>query len=645
MSIATQITRINTAKADIKEVVNQDFEKIQDETITYYPDKIAETIEEYKKYIPEKSYSGTEVNVDDAVPLRVPMIPKGNTYQATSILPEGYTQVDYIESHGNEYINTGVNPTFNTEVELEFMSTNVTGSGFIYGSRISNNNNSHTFILFPNSKDYYPQFANDGTVVHMADTHPELAEYNTRYKVKNGKDGFYVNDVLVKQYSQTQLESSYPMYIFGLNVAGNLESRTARARIYKFKIYENDILIRDYVPCYRNSDNEVGLYDIVNNVFYTKQGTGAFTYGATVTVPNPDFEIPIEVVTGNNVIKHVGQQLFNKDNYNIKSLNASNQNAGSYSSASNQKHIYIKCKPDTDYIVHKDVSVHSFFAIFETADIPAVGVGYKTLFYSSSSSGKAHVTTSSNAKYLDVRINTNAISQNEIDEIVSTLFIAEGTEVNTPYESYKESLYQLNLGDLELCKIGDYEDVLFKNVVGDENYNAELESGTWYKKNAIGIYEFTGNEPYQKSSTYSDSQYFCAYTKNNILTNILINGSMYCTRFGTIGYYTEILDKECIRCAGQAHIRILASRLKEASEQALKDLLKQWYDEGNPMKAYYSLNTPTYTKITDPTLISQLEALNKFKWFKGVNHIWTETENLEPVLEGKYKAVVESEVS
>ena len=61
MSITTQIERINTAKAEIKEVVNQDFEKIQDETLTYYPEKIAEVIEEYKKYIPEKKVSGTEI--------------------------------------------------------------------------------------------------------------------------------------------------------------------------------------------------------------------------------------------------------------------------------------------------------------------------------------------------------------------------------------------------------------------------------------------------------------------------------------------------------------------------------------------------------------------------------------------------------
>lgn len=53
-------------------------------------------------------------------------------------------------------------------------------------------------------------------------------------------------------------------------------------KLYSFKIYDNGTLIRDFIPCYRVADNEVGLYDIVNNQFYTNQGTGSFTKGPDV---------------------------------------------------------------------------------------------------------------------------------------------------------------------------------------------------------------------------------------------------------------------------------------------------------------------------------------------------------------------------
>ena len=40
--------------------------------------------------------------------------------------------------------------------------------------------------------------------------------------------------------------------------------------------------IRNFVPCYRKSDNVIGLYDTVEGVFYTNAGTGSFTKGVDV---------------------------------------------------------------------------------------------------------------------------------------------------------------------------------------------------------------------------------------------------------------------------------------------------------------------------------------------------------------------------
>ena len=49
--------------------------------------------------------------------------------------------------------------------------------------------------------------------------------------------------------------------------------------LYNFKMYDNDALVRNFIPCYRKSDNAAGLYDTVNNVFYTNAGTGKFIIG------------------------------------------------------------------------------------------------------------------------------------------------------------------------------------------------------------------------------------------------------------------------------------------------------------------------------------------------------------------------------
>ncbi len=55
-------------------------------------------------------------------------------------------------------------------------------------------------------------------------------------------------------------------------------------KVYRLKLYENNVLVRDYVPCYRISDNVIGLYDSVNKVFYQNNGTGSFNKGNDVGI-------------------------------------------------------------------------------------------------------------------------------------------------------------------------------------------------------------------------------------------------------------------------------------------------------------------------------------------------------------------------
>ena len=62
------------------------------------------------------------------------------------------------------------------------------------------------------------------------------------------------------------------------NAANNKGNTTSNIHIkwYYCKIYDNETLIRYYIPCYRKSDNKVGFYDIINNEF--KYSTGALQF-------------------------------------------------------------------------------------------------------------------------------------------------------------------------------------------------------------------------------------------------------------------------------------------------------------------------------------------------------------------------------
>ena len=55
-------------------------------------------------------------------------------------------------------------------------------------------------------------------------------------------------------------------------------------RLFKFKVMEGNEILYDLYPVIRRIDNEVGLYDIINGVFYSKHSscTEDFYYGVGI---------------------------------------------------------------------------------------------------------------------------------------------------------------------------------------------------------------------------------------------------------------------------------------------------------------------------------------------------------------------------
>ena len=111
------------------------------------------------------------------------------------------------------------------------------------------------------------------------------------------------------------------MYIFNFNP---LDSRHSKAKLYYFKIYVEDVLVRDFIPCYRNSDNVVGMYDLVSNTFFVNQGTGTFTKGSDAQLPTPDYPERIRVV-GDNINLFDETQLGSERDYQCTSSVSNNE--------------------------------------------------------------------------------------------------------------------------------------------------------------------------------------------------------------------------------------------------------------------------------------------------------------------------------
>lgn len=179
-------------------------------------------------------------------------------------LPSGYTKLEYIESTGTQYISTGITPTENTKVVIEFNSS--TSSGVVFGQDSGYKVNAFMFAM---------------TVVVFDSTKKDISiSANTKHTVQVAPKAFKVDNGSSQYIYANKVNAAYPMFLFGNNRNGKFSEGVAM-KLYSFKVYENDVLIADYIPC--KQGNAVGLYDDVAGAMNLPLGTGDFTAGPSIS--------------------------------------------------------------------------------------------------------------------------------------------------------------------------------------------------------------------------------------------------------------------------------------------------------------------------------------------------------------------------
>jgi len=197
-------------------------------------------------------------------------------------LPSEYQEVEWIGSSGTQYIDSGILRQVETKIQLKICpQTNSTIDNTYIGVRDSSSGNGCLNLI----GQYYSRFS----FVHQGTTlinGGELIQYNRIYDIEGyfGSNNSYLKVDNVKIYDENVVKSytgNRTYYLFARNSNGTVVFNSY-IRLSYCKMFINDILARDFIPCYRKSDNEIGMYDLVNGVFYTNQGTGTFTKDADV---------------------------------------------------------------------------------------------------------------------------------------------------------------------------------------------------------------------------------------------------------------------------------------------------------------------------------------------------------------------------
>lgn len=212
----------------------------------------------------------------------------------TALLPSGYTAYNYLQGDGVGYIDTGLAGktycTTNYEHEIKYSTASADTVGMcVYGFRwewgITNSRNVWIGSEVLNSLS---------AVWCGLATRQEYSSVNDIVTVRTTRDkGIYLNDTLIGTGTanwSANHDGNIPLfcectkgngagYIAG---SGNeYYGAFSKVRIYEFTVKDsNDNEIAHMFPAMRNSDNAVGMYDIVRNLFFTNaRDTGTLTLG------------------------------------------------------------------------------------------------------------------------------------------------------------------------------------------------------------------------------------------------------------------------------------------------------------------------------------------------------------------------------
>lgn len=179
-----------------------------------------------------------------------------------------YTTVEYIESSGNQFIDTGFKPNQDTKVVVDFHLIEG-GTKGIFGARTSFD--SLTYIFIAISDNYRSDYNNTvGSIISVTNQLSRM----TVVKDKNVTTIDGNSDAI--SYSSFQCEHS--MYLFACNNSGS-EYWQSKMRLYSCKIYDNGTLVRDFIPV-KDASGVACLYDKVSQTYFYNAGTGSFTAGA-----------------------------------------------------------------------------------------------------------------------------------------------------------------------------------------------------------------------------------------------------------------------------------------------------------------------------------------------------------------------------
>ena len=510
------------------------------------------------------------------------------------ILPIDYQEVEYIESTGKQSLDTGVigNYTDNLTIKAKLQLLKTKGSeNAIMGNK--NSSNQGTTMFFSQNSSNLRTWCGSGTTWNIADlTVNEDTEIEISFTVPSGRNAIINNTSYTSTRANNVTSNDTTFAIF--NDKPSTVLSPSFLRVYYYEIYIDNVKKCQLIPCYRKSDNVIGMYDLVTNTFKTHIGTENFIKGKNV------YHEPIE-------LNKIG-------NYQDKLLQSTGKNLFDIGSTLN----------DWIQTSNNGLTINSYTVGRTTATIS----GSTLTINSYDNTGYTWI-----SKWLNLEKNTDYIISGTNDNDIkivgfnSNALNTVGTLIKTKTAS--QSTQTFNSGNYEYYCLSFYpsaENKKFTNIMINEGTTAlpyePFGIGKWYIEKNIGKVVLNGDSNIVKYD--NNGRYY--------IGGILATKGSTNSPNAMSNYYKGAfaLSNGNIFSSG------VDGTINMINTSYLNDLagFKTWLSTHNTT-VYYVLATPTYTEITDTYLLNQLNGILDMQLYENLCYVdWVGIE--KPTMTLKY---------
>lgn len=345
--------------------------------------------------------------------------------------------------------------------------------------------------------------------------------------------------------------------------------------------------------------------------------------------PTPDTPIPVQVVSGDNTIKVERENRINNANLSYD-----------YSNVSADKNTLATIDTGIRYSTTSEGSPVVMFKLFNLSQYIGKVIRLKTNFGSNGETRLSRVSNDLSLKEIVARTTTSGttisytvpsnlgdkeylafslvvVGGNSSVDFTNLILTIDNNDMT--YTPYVSQTCPISLGNIELCKIGTYQDSIVK------------DNGKWYLNKQIGKVVLDGSEANWQSQSASYGYYRYGARVNNI------NNSSTLETVDIIksNYYRSIPFSQRSADRNETIYPVMNNTDKQVwfntKIAETLDSFKTWLSTHNTI-VYYVLATPTYEEITDSSLKEQLNNLENAMSYDPQTNISQTNDDLPFVL-------------